>query len=149
MIYSSTCEYAVQALTELASHPGDLVQVKRICRARDIPYYFLAKIMQSLAKAQFVRSVQGRNGGFVLARPPETITLYDIKSLIDGTIDLDHCVLGNKACSAESPCSHHRIWASLQAQILSFLQNTTLADLAAVERDNTPPQQTEVYRHGA
>jgi Rrf2 family protein len=120
----------------LACHPDKFIHVKHICKERNIPYSFLAKILQSLVKADIVRSTQGRNGGYQLERPAETISLYDIKILIDGSKDFEHCAFGRSVCSPQFPCSHHNIWSSIQAQILDFLQNTTLADLAVEEANN-------------
>jgi len=148
VIYSTRCEYAILALSYMARHQNQLVQVKSICQERDIPYAFLAKIMQVLVRADIVRSLQGRNGGFLLMRPAEQIYLVELKTLFDGVSGFTRCALGKKRCSTKRPCFHHKIWSNIQTQVLNFLKTTTLADLAAADmellREQSEPMKMEV-----
>jgi Rrf2 family transcriptional regulator, iron-sulfur cluster assembly transcription factor len=121
MLYSSSCAYAVRALSRLASSGGeDLVKLHDLAQEEDIPYPFLAKIFNDLVSAGLVRS----------AREPHAISLYDIRAAIDGIDDLERCVLGLKECPGEQTCALHDTWKPRRAEIERYLRGTTLADTA-------------------
>jgi Rrf2 family protein len=102
MLYSSSCAYAVRALSRLASTGGEtLVKLHELARDEEIPYPFLAKIFNDLISAGLVRAVRGPRGGYALTREPRAISLYDIRAAIDGIDDLERCVLGLAECPGE------------------------------------------------
>ncbi len=146
MLYSSACEYAIRALTHLALeetefHQKRMRSVKEIAEREKIPQPFLGKIFQILVRAQVVVSSKGPYGGFALARSATTITLYEIRAVVDGIGDLERCAIGLPTCSDESPCPHHPEWKQLKRQIKDYLQKTTLYDIAGAVRARqiTPP----------
>jgi Rrf2 family protein len=135
MLYSSACEYAIRALTYLALEGADPTQgrmcsVKQIAKQEKIPQPFLGKIFQTLVRVQIVRSAKGPYGGFALAHPAGEITLYEVRRTIDGVADLERCAVGLPHCSDENPCPHHPNWKLLRQEIKTYLQQTTLQDMA-------------------
>ena len=88
-------EYAVRGMLYLGKHQeGQLAMLGDIADAMDAPRTFLAKIFQDLAKKGLVKSSKGIRGGFVLARPPEKITLCEIVEAIEGPIMPNKCLIG-------------------------------------------------------
>jgi Rrf2 family transcriptional regulator, iron-sulfur cluster assembly transcription factor len=131
MLYSSSCAYAVRALSRLASSGGeDLVKLHDLAHEEEIPYPFLAKIFNDLVSAGLVRSARGPRGGYALTREPREISLHDIRAAIDGIDDLERCVLGLKECPGEQTCAMHDSWKPLRGEIERYLLQTTLADAA-------------------
>ncbi|MEX1256205.1 MAG: Rrf2 family transcriptional regulator [Gemmatimonadota bacterium] len=131
MVYSSACEYAIRAATHLALHKDeDWVRLRDISREEDIPAPFLSSILQRLVMSGLLRSARGPTGGYSLARPPEGISLHDIKAAIDGTAELDECGVGLGKCSDDMPCPLHETWKPIRAQIKEYLRRTTLQDMA-------------------
>ena len=85
MIYSSACEYAVRAMSYLVEQgPGARVLARDVASNENIPGPFLGKVFQTLVKGGLLNSTKGPGGGFSLARGPETISLYDIREVVDG-----------------------------------------------------------------
>src|SRR3954451_12768384 len=76
---SAKSDYAVRAMAELAT-AGDkhAVKAEDIAVAQDIPLNFLLGILRELRNGQLVRSVRGREGGYLLSRSAADITLADI-----------------------------------------------------------------------
>lgn len=145
MIYSKACEYGIRALTYLARHPDERCMAKSVSEQEQIPHYFLGKILQSLVRYRFVTSTKGPGGGFQLAQPAGEITLFDIKDAIDGTDDLYECAVGLERCDDEMPCPLHDTFKPLREEIKSYLEETTLADMAqAVERKRALVQGEEL-----
>lgn len=131
MIYSNACAYAIRALTRLAAlRPDGYALLDELCEGSDLPRHFVAKIFQDLVRKGLLLSAKGRGGGFALARPPENISLHEIVSAIDGTEQLEACVIGFARCDDRQPCPQHDGWKPIRQQLRTYLQNTTLADMA-------------------
>jgi Rrf2 family protein len=78
-------EYALQAIFDLASNAGpDPVKIAEIARRQKIPQKFLELILASLKQGGFVESRRGAEGGYLLARRAESITVGDVLRFIEG-----------------------------------------------------------------
>lgn len=143
MIYSSACEYGIRAATFLAARHGEevLVKLRDISEAEDIPAPFLGSILQRLVTAGLLRSARGPTGGYALARPPEQVTLLDVKAALDGTAELDECAVGLGPCSDDMPCPLHDSWKPIREDIRRYLERTDLSQMArAMEsKEGGPP----------
>jgi Rrf2 family protein len=135
MIHSSACEYAIRAMTYVAGHEsGKRLLARDISEHEKIPGPFLGKIFQTLVRAGLLKSSKGPGGGFSLAKDASAITLYDIYRAIDGTTYLDACAVGLARCSDEMPCPLHERWKPIREKIRTYLEATSLADMAAATR---------------
>jgi len=133
MLFSRSAEYAIRAMTFLAMlPPGRLAGAKEISEAENIPMAFLWKILQNLARRRLIRSFKGVRGGYELAIPAESMTLYRIVQETDNTDRIGQCVLGLPDCSDENACPLHQTWKQLRTSMNGLLHKTTLADLARV-----------------
>lgn len=130
MIYSNACAYAIRALTRLAAlRPDGYALLDELCDESDLPRHFVAKIFQDLVRKGLLVSAKGRGGGFALARSPEKISLYDIVAAVDGTEQLEACVVGFAKCDDKQPCPQHEQWKPIRQQLRGYLQKTTLANM--------------------
>src|SRR5438270_3782378 len=78
-------EYALQAIFDLALQPaGEPVRIADIARRQKIPQKFLELILASLKQGGFVESRRGAEGGYLLARTPESLTVGEVIRHIDG-----------------------------------------------------------------
>lgn len=131
MIYSNACAYGIRALSQLAMvRPDGYVLLDELCEGTDLPRHFVAKIFQDLVRHGLLASAKGRGGGFALAMRPADITLYEIVEAIDGVAMLTRCAVGMAACDDEQPCPHHEEWGAVREHIRSFLEDTTLEQMA-------------------
>jgi Rrf2 family iron-sulfur cluster assembly transcriptional regulator len=131
MIYSKPCEYAIRALAYLARSPRRApTQAVEIARAEDLPAPVLGKVLQELVRKGLLESRRGPGGGFRLARRPELITLRDVVAAIDGLDQFLECAVGLELCSDDSPCPLHDTWKGLRGQMMSYLEGTTLDQMA-------------------
>ncbi len=140
LLFSRECEYALQAVLYLALQQEDgMTSIKTLTRKLDIPYHFLAKILQRLTKKGLLRSLKGPTGGFALALPAEQITLFHIIEAVDGAGFMDTCVLGFAECSGRNPCSVHDQWGSMRTSIHAMLVTKSIAQMA---RETKKPEYT-------
>jgi Rrf2 family transcriptional regulator, iron-sulfur cluster assembly transcription factor len=138
MLFSRSTEYAIRAMTFLATlPPGRLAGAKEISEAEKIPMAFLWKILQLLARRKLIRSFKGLRGGYELAQPPGMLTLDKIIEVTDGSGRLDGCILGLPNCSDANACPLHESWKELRANMSGMLHQNTLADLAEVAKRRT------------
>ena len=117
-------EYALKAIFDLASQPpGEPVKIADIARRQEIPQKFLELILASLKQGGFVESRRGAEGGYLLARPADSITIGSVLRYIEGR-------RGEKSRSrsqAESPFTE--IWRRVDGAISSLLDSTNFAAL--------------------
>ena len=116
----------------MASQPEHgLFGLQEIAEHEDIPPAYLRKVLGELRRHRFLRSVKGIHGGYELGRAPETITLWEVFSLLEPDPYMDMCILGNKICSPESSCAFHDDWQKVRKELVALLQNRTIAEAAA------------------
>ena len=85
---SNKSKYGLKATMALAENQGQgLLQTKDIAAMQDIPRQYLEQIFNQLGKANIIRSVRGKHGGYKLARPAEEIMASEIITLLEGGID--------------------------------------------------------------
>ena len=131
LIFSNQCEYALRAVIYLALHEeGERTSIRDLSKKLDIPYHFLAKILQDLSRKGLLDSIKGPGGGFSLGKPAREITLFQIVEAIDGAGITQKCVMGFAECSGKHPCAVHDSWAVIRDRITSMLVNKNIAQLA-------------------
>lgn len=125
-------DYAVRVVVDLAAHAGNGPVPRALIQARqDVPAAYLAKIIQTLARAGLVRTQTGARGGVSLNVTAETLTLRRVIEAIEGPIALNRCVTGPGACPRDVFCPVHPVWLKIQALVTAELDAVTIADLAA------------------
>jgi Rrf2 family protein len=118
-----------------ASKPPDFTLTLPEVSAREgvsLPY--AGKLLTILKRAGLVKAVRGRNGGYILSRRPEKITLKEIFSALgDSLYGRHHCQRyqeKNKECVHSGDCQIGSIWNTFDQYIQNVLENLTLADIA-------------------
>ncbi len=133
ILFSRQCEYALQAVMYIASKSDHhTISIKDLTKTLDIPFHFLAKILQDLVRKGLLVSQKGPTGGFSLAQPANEITLLHIIEAIDGDGFQHGCVLGFERCSAENPCALHDQWSSSRDKIMEMLSSKSVAEMAGL-----------------
>jgi Rrf2 family protein len=85
MKLSSGVEWGLHACALLALAPsGKTLEAAKLAEFHELPSAYLAKHLQSLARAGIIEAAYGKNGGYRLAKPPEAISLLAIVTAIEG-----------------------------------------------------------------
>ncbi len=132
MIYTDSGKYAIRALTFMAAQDDQKTPASAadVAEAENIPPYYLAKVLQDLARADLLNSVRGRGGGFLLKRPAEEIKVMEILEAVENIRRLTtECVLGLDECNDEVSCPLHDTWKQFRESLLENLDKLTLRDL--------------------
>ena len=104
------------------------IPLAEICRIRDLARDYMTKIFNALARAEIVRPIRGRGGGYVLARQPRDISLLEVIEAIEGPLALNLCQHSPPLCEQED-CRARPVWTRLQENMRGVLSSTSLADL--------------------
>lgn len=133
MIQTDSGKYAIRAMAYIAARedPSEPISAAEIAAAEGIPPYYLAKVLQDLARAGILASVRGRGGGFRITHAPDEIHLLDVLGAVENIKKLtEDCVLGLDSCSEFVPCPLHTQWKAFRDLMLSRLEVMTVSDLA-------------------
>ncbi|MET9106344.1 RrF2 family transcriptional regulator [Streptomyces zhihengii] len=139
---SGGVEWALHCAVVLTS-VEEPVPAARLAQLHDVSPTYLAKQLQALSRAGLIRSVQGKAGGYVLTRPPASITVHDIVEAIDGPAPAFVCTeirqrgpLATPPEACTTPCAISRAMAAAEDAWRASLRAVTVADLARdVESD--------------
>jgi Rrf2 family protein len=116
-------EYALLALFDLAlSTSAEPVKIAEIARRQKIPQKFLELILASLKQAGFVESRRGAEGGYLLARAPDAITIGEVLRHMESKKQ------GKGGSVSGNPFGE--MWKSVDAAISSVVDRTTFAEIA-------------------
>jgi len=120
-------DYAARAVLWLAQHyqEGSARTVDELASAQGIPANYLVQILIELKSAQIVKSVRGKEGGYLLARPPGKITFGDVLRCIHGEI-FDTPALSN----TQNPPELRHAWQQLSKAVNSTADAITFQQLA-------------------
>ena len=136
MKVSSKGHYGLLALAELADNYKlrRAVQVKEIAGNQQIPLQYLGQIMVLLRRGNLVHAARGPSGGYVLARPPETISVKEILEVLEGpAVGLELKAQMESRSVSKVTQRLLETWARGVSAMETVLEETTLADLCKPE----------------
>jgi Rrf2 family protein len=139
MRISSKGEYGIRALFDLAQHYGQgMIQSDDIATRQGIPVNYLNQMLITLRKAGLIESQRGPQGGHILAREPEQITLLEALVALEGALILHDATREDLSpAQPEDGEFINEVWDELRATIEAMLHNITLEDLCQRKRQRT------------
>jgi Rrf2 family transcriptional regulator, cysteine metabolism repressor len=129
MRLSTRTRYGARAMLEIARHRGRATKRREIARNQGVSDGYLENILIALKAHGLVRTTRGAQGGFTLARSPESITLLDVFSALDGDPAPVECVDSPARCTRSSECLMRPVYEQLKTAQEQVLRSTTLQGL--------------------
>jgi Rrf2 family iron-sulfur cluster assembly transcriptional regulator len=132
MKLTTKAQYAVMAMVDIAFRNCDTaVSLASIAERQNLPLQYLEQLFAKLKKAGLVTSVRGNNGGYILSKTPQEISVHDIVIASDQKIKATRCKAGiPDSCQKDgSKCATHSLWKALEAVTRNFLSTITLQDV--------------------
>src|SRR6266436_690556 len=128
---SKKADYGLISMKHLASQAdGHACSSREIAEAFSIPPELLAKILQKLVKNGLLASTHGTNGGYVLAKSPQNISIADVIEAIDGPLSLVQCDFnGNRDCLQFDKCNVKTPLRVVQERVKDALKGTSILEL--------------------
>lgn len=140
-------DYALRALFTLVEHfNADPLSVRELALRNGIPKRYLEQIMLDLKAGGWVKSLPGRDGGFVLAKVPEKITMGEVIRHFEAALAPIGCVSISqyKACDQEAVCRFRRVLLNIRNHTAQILDSATLAKVF----QGAPVDKKEVFFQG-
>lgn len=121
--------YAVTAMLDLALHHGrGPITLADIAQRQGISLSYLEQLFSRLRKRSLVSSVRGPGGGYSLGREAAEITVAEVISAVDESVDTTRCG-GAHNCQDNERCLTHDLWYDLSDRIFVYLNDISLQDL--------------------
>ena len=143
-------EYGVHSLLCLAAFPGAPLSGRDLADLQGISATSVVKIFPKLEEAGIVRTVEGTGGGYVLAKPPEEISILAIVDAVEGKKRLFECedIRGRCAVFGKNPpgwatgglCSIHAAILRAEKAMRESLASQTLGDIVQAVGRKAPPE---------
>ena len=130
---STKSTYAIRALLHIARTMKEkAIKLQEISEAENIPLQYLEQILSKLKKAGLIQTVRGPQGGVLLLKNPDQITLADIVVALEGPINPVLCSIPDNRtpdCHDAGGCESRIICCELDGAIVQILRKHTIASL--------------------
>ncbi len=131
MLVTTTEGYALKALIYIAQKKDKRATIKEISEVNKISFPYILRICAKLRAHGILESVRGRNGGYVLKRDPEDVSLYDIiRAVGRSTVEI-RCEYGKRKdlpCY-QANCISELAWVIVKLKTDKLYKNIKLKDL--------------------
>ena len=136
-------DFALRTLIYLAVMPSrtELATINDVAESYQISKSHLTKIIHQLAQLGFIDSVQGKNGGIRLAKPPEQINLGDVVRHTEKDFAIVPCFEFYRRnqpenqsrigapCAIQPVCQLQHVFAEATQAFIDVMSTYTLADI--------------------
>ena len=116
----------------LAPRPQTKVSLREVAEREGISLKYLEQLVRPLMNAGLLRSVRGKGGGYVLAKPAVEVRAGDILRAAEGERSTVACEGLDGTCGRSELCSTVKFWTGLEETIDAYVDGVTLAELAHV-----------------
>ena len=113
-----------------------LLRIGELVEKEKLPEKFLVQIFLQLREAGYIQSRRGKHGGYLLARPMDSISFGQIVRLIDGPLAPIACcsqtAYSRCTCPDEAHCGLRMLMLDVRNAIADILDRYTLADIVGI-----------------
>ena len=136
MMVSTKGRYALTVMVDLARRSeSGYVSLSDIAESENLSMKYLESIIAILNKGGMLKSLRGKNGGYMLAREPKDYSINEILLLTEGTLAPVNCIMQEGVqCDKAATCSTLPLWAGLDRVIENYLKGVTLEDIIVGNR---------------
>ncbi len=121
---------AMADMAQMANSGGKgPISLADISQRQEISLNYLEQIFGDLRRAELVESRRGKNGGYLLAGPLDSIRIGDVIRAVDEPVEVTRCGAAAGCLKKQGRCLTHDLWAHLGGTIHTFLNSISLDDL--------------------
>lgn len=122
MKLSSRAVYGIRVCSLIAAGDGLPLSVSNLASQTKLSEKYLEQILGKLVKRGVLLSARGANGGYVLAKSAESVTLYDVLYAVD-----DAFVIGCDGDCKRGDCPDRTVFEGIANDINEIFRSETLA----------------------
>jgi Rrf2 family protein len=128
MKINTNIHYGLRAMTEIAQNSEPVLQ-KEIAERQDIPLNYLDSIIAALKNAGLIVNQSGKRSGYILAKKPGNISVYQVYRAFSPELCLVNCTSELYECQRAGVCKSTIFWCDLNSKMKEFMNNMTLEEL--------------------
>ena len=122
------------ALKFMATKPKEeLTSARELCDSFNMPFDTMAKVLQAMNQAEWLKSIKGIKGGYTLNTDLSAISFMELNRVIEGRDNEDVCSKNSGLCELHATCNIATPLTLLNKHVTSFLENLTLDQLLTHE----------------
>jgi Rrf2 family nitric oxide-sensitive transcriptional repressor len=121
-------DYALRTLMFLAARPGR-GSIAQVAAFFHISKDHVAKVVQTLARLGYVRSIRGIGGGIELLKKAEEIRIGQVIRDFEGSTHLLECVAVENVCVIQAGCRLKGVLAKAERLQMDYLDSVRLTDV--------------------
>lgn len=123
-------DYAIRIIDCIA-RDGNRIGASAISERTGVTLRFSLKILRKLVASEIIRSYKGANGGYVLARTPDKISLGDIIQTIEGPYFINRCLRDGHICNrvGDGFCPYHELFGDISSEVRNRFDSINVADM--------------------
>ncbi len=131
MLISAKCDYACRAILELSLHwPNtEPLPINVIAKKQGIPVKYLIQILIDLKNMGLVKSIRGKEGGYILVKAPNSITLKEVIEYLEGPVI--------KIGEVMRKSSLLPVWIEVEKSLSEMLNKFTFEDIVNKLRESS------------
>ena len=130
MKLSTRGRYGIQTMYDLALNADNGPQsIKAIAERGGMPEAYLEQLIAALKRSGLVTSTRGAQGGYMLARPADAISVGDVLRVLEGGLNLVNCLDGEDCCDRACACPSRTVWMKLRDGMNAIVDGITLQDM--------------------
>jgi len=133
MKIQKSTDYAIRILRYLhsyTSYKSDVLTAQTIAEAIGMSYPFFIKTANQLKNKDLITSIQGRNGGYRIARSGDKISIYDVFLAIEGELNIYSCCPqeGAQCDCSTARCAVHGYFKDVQQTLIGAMASRKISD---------------------
>jgi Rrf2 family protein len=141
MKLSTKGRYGLRALVDLAQNSqNEAASTGSIAQRQGISERYLEQLMAKLKRAGIITGIRGAQGGYVLARRAEDITIGDVLRSLEGDLNAVDCpaAMDSGECNGSEQCAAKLVWKKINDVINQTVNSIRLSDLLQ-QQETVPP----------
>jgi Rrf2 family transcriptional regulator, nitric oxide-sensitive transcriptional repressor len=127
-------DYSLRVLVYAAGHPGHQCATMEVAAAFGISRHHTVKVVHTLQRLGYVKTVRGRHGGFQLALAPGQISIGDVVRRTEGNLAIVECFGRESTCPLIPACGLKHALSDASKAFFDVLDRWTIADAVGQPR---------------
>ncbi|MGB7511187.1 MAG: Rrf2 family transcriptional regulator [Pelodictyon phaeoclathratiforme] len=128
-VLTKNTDYAIRALLALAARKGSYVSARSIATEHDIPYQFLRGLLQEMIRHDLIVSKEGVQGGFMMKKDPDTISVTQLIEIFQGKVQMSECMFRKQICGNRARCVLRHEIMRIEQVVQSEFEKVTIGKL--------------------
>lgn len=129
MKLSTKSRYAMRAMLFLAAMEQEGPQPLSRMAETGLPADYLEQLLGRLRRSGLVRSVRGKQGGYLLAKPAGDITLLQVIDAVEGMNRMNLCACDETTCESRASCGLQSAWDKVTEGLFDLMASYNLKDM--------------------